>query len=140
MLVKEIKQKDYDQYLKELESYSFLQTSAMEKALESNKRDTRLLGLVDDGKILAIGLGFIRPFHRGKRIDFMVGASSKNIENEYKFYDLLKDYAEKEGYLKLVVKLDENYQKISQDGEEESKKDRSFFEKMKDIGYIENDG
>lgn len=140
MIIKEISRKEYDNYLARLSGVSFLQTSEMAEVLKSNKRKTKLLALVDGEEILAVGLAFMRNFYGGERIDLMVGASAEEKENEYIFYDKLKDYAKEEGYLKLIVKLDEDFQKIDQDGEEVLAEDRSFFEKMIEVGYIENDG
>ena len=140
MNIKEISRKEYDVYLDRLEGVSFLQTSEMAEVLKSNKRKTKLLALVDDDQILAVGLAFMRNFYGGERIDLMVGASAEEKENEYIFYDKLKDYAKEEGYLKLIVKLDEDYQKIDQDGKEVLEEDKSFFKKMTEVGYIENDG
>lgn len=140
MIIKEISRKEYDDYLARLSVVSFLQTSEMAEVLKSNKRKTKLLALVDCDKILAVGLAFMRNFYGGERIDLMVGASAEDKANEYIFYDKLKDYAKDQGYLKLIVKLDEDFQKIDQDGEEVLAEDRSFFEKMTEVGYIENDG
>lgn len=140
MIIEEISRNEYDNYLKDLDDYSFLQTSDMKMALESNNRETRLLALKDKGEIRAVGLGFIRKFLTGKRIDFMVGASSTDKDYEYLFYDKMKDYAKENDFLKLVIKLDEDYATYDQNGGELSDKDRSFFEKMKEVGYIENDG
>lgn len=140
MIIKEISRKEYDDYLARLRNYSFLQTSQMAEVLKSNNRKTKLLALHDEGEILAVGLAFMRKFYGGERMDLMVGASSEVKENEYIFYDKLKDYAKEEGYLKLVVKLDSDYQEIDQEGEEILAEDGSFFEKMKEVGYIGNDG
>lgn len=140
MIIEEISRNEYDNYLKDLDDYSFLQTSDMKMALESNNRETRLLALKDEGEIRAVGLGFIRKFLTGKRIDFMVGASSTDKDYEYLFYDKMKDYAKENDFLKLVIKLDEDYATYDQNGRELSDKDRSFFEEMKEVGYIENDG
>ncbi len=140
MIIKEISRKEYDDYLARLSGVSFLQTSEMAEVLKSNKRKTKLLALVDGDEILAVGLAFMRNFYGGERIDLMVGASAEDKANEYIFYDKLKDYAKDQGYLKLIVKLNEDYQKIDQDGEEVLEEDRSFFEKMTEVGYIENDG
>lgn len=140
MKIKEISRCRYDEFLSRLSSYSFLQTSAMNEVLKSNKRKTKLLALVADDDILAVGLAFIRKFHGGERIDFMVGASSLEEKYEYIFYDLLKKYAKENGYLKLVVKLDKDYFRFDDVGNIVSNKDRSSFDKMKEVGYIENDG
>lgn len=140
MIIKEISRKQYDDYLHRLTGYSFLQTSEMAEVLKSNNRKTKLLALLDGEEILAIGLAFMRNFYGGERIDLMVGASAEKKENEYIFYDKLKDYAREEGYLKLIVKLDSDYQKIDQDGEEVLAEDKSFFAKMQEVGYISNDG
>lgn len=140
MIVKEIKRQEYDDYLENLRDYSFLQRSEMGEALKVNGRDIRLLGLVDGEEILAVGLGFIRKFYEGKRLDFMVGASSHKKEYEYIFYDKLRAYAKDEGFLKLVVKLDETIRTYDQEGDPLTAYDESFSKGMKEAGFIDNDG
>ncbi|MSS77450.1 peptidoglycan bridge formation glycyltransferase FemA/FemB family protein [Anaerococcus sp. AGMB00486] len=140
MVIKEISRNKYDDFLKKVETYSFLQTSEMKASLESNNRETKLLALVEDEEIFAVGLSFIRNFLGGKRIDFMVGASSYNEKYEYLFYDKMKDYAKENGYLKLVIKLDKDFRKYDQEGKPLTDEDYSTFYKMQELGYIRNDG
>lgn len=140
MVIEEISRNEYDDFLKKVEDYSFLQSSAMKESLESNNREVKLLALKDGGEILAVGLSFIRNFLGGKRIDFMVGASSYDKKYEYSFYDKMKDYAKENGYLKLVIKLDEDFRKYDQEGNPITDEDYSYFEKMEEVGYIRNDG
>lgn len=139
MIVKEISRKEYDDFLEKVESYSFLQTSKMNEVLISNNRETKLLGLVDGGEVLAVGLAFLRKIYGGKRIDFMVGASVIDEEYEYIFYDKLKDYVKELDCLKLVIKLDKDYIICDQEGNPIEKKDTSFFEKMEKVGYNSKD-
>lgn len=139
MIVKEISRKDYDEFLEKVESYSFLQTSKMNEVLISNNRQTKLLGLVDKGEILAVGLAFLRNIYGGKRIDFMVGASAVEEKYEYIFYDKLKDYVKELDCLKLVIKLDKDYIIYDQEGNPIENKDTSFFEKMEKAGYNSKD-
>lgn len=139
MIVKEISRKDYDEFLEKVESYSFLQTSKMNEVLISNNRQTKLLGLVDKGEVLAVGLAFLRKIYGGKRIDFMVGASAVEEKYEYIFYDKLKDYVKELDCLKLVIKLDKDYIIYDQEGNPIENKDTSFFEKMEKAGYNSKD-
>lgn len=139
MIVKEISRKDYDEFLEKVKSYSFLQTSAMNEVLISNNRKTKLLGLVDNGEVLAVGLAFIRKIYGGNRIDLMVGASAVDENYEYIFYDKLRDYVKELDCLKLVIKLDKDYIIYDQEGNPIEKKDRSFIEKMEKAGYNSND-
>lgn len=140
MEIKEISRKEYDDFLEKVESYSFLQTSKMSEVLISNNRSTKLLGLVDKEEVLAVGLAFFRNIFGGGRIDFMVGANALDEKYEYIFYDKLKDYVKKLGCLKLVIKLDYTYCKYDQDGNLISEKNDYFLNKMKEVGYMKNDG
>lgn len=139
MIVKEISRKDYDEFLEKVKSYSFLQTSKMNEVLISNNRETKLLGLVDEGEVLAVGLAFLRKIYGGKRMDFMVGASAVEEKYEYIFYDKLKDYVKEIGVLRLVIKLDKDYIIYDQEGNPIEKKDTYYLEEMKKIGYNIND-
>lgn len=139
MIVKEISRKDYDEFLEKVESYSFLQTSKMNEVLISNNRQTKLLGLVDNDEVLAVGLAFLRDIFGGKRIDLMVGSSAIYEEYEYIFYDKLKDYVKELDCLKLVIKLDKDYMIYDQEGNLIEKKDTSFFERMEKVGYNSKD-
>lgn len=139
MIVKEISRKEYDEFLKKVQYYSFLQTSKMNEVLISNNRDTKLLGLVDNGEVLAVGLAFLRKIYGGKRIDFMVGASAIEEKYEFVFYDKLKDYVKEIGCLKLVIKLDKDYIIYDQEGNPIEKKDTYYLEEMKKAGYNIND-
>ena len=139
MIVKEISRKDYDEFLEKVKSYSFLQTSKMNEVLISNNRETKLLGLVDEGEVLAVGLAFLRKIYGGKRIDFMVGASAIEEKYEFVFYDKLKDYVKEIGCLKLVIKLDKDYIIYDQEGNPIEKKDTYYLEEMKKAGYNIND-
>ena len=139
MIVKEISRKDYDEFLEKIKSYSFLQTSAMNEVLISNNRKTKLLGLVDNGEVLAVGLAFIRKIYGGNRIDLMVGASAVDENYEYIFYDKLKDYVKELDCLKLVIKLDKDYIIYDQEGNPIEEKDKSFIKKMEKAGYNSND-
>lgn len=140
MEIKEVSRKEYDDFLKNVSHYSFLQTSQMNEVLISNGRKTKLLALVDNGEIYAVALAFIRNIFQGERMDLMVGASSITSEYEYVFYDCLKDYVKGSDVLRLVIKLDHDYLILDSNGEEISIPQKAYFDKMKDIGYIENDG
>lgn len=70
----------------------------------------------------------------------MVGANALDEKYEYIFYDKLKDYVKKLGCLKLVIKLDYTYCKYDQDGNLISEKNDYFLNKMKEVGYMKNDG
>lgn len=140
MEIKEISRKEYDNFLEKIDSYSFLQTSKMNEVFKSANRDTRLFALVDNKEVLAVGLAFLRNIFGGKRIDFMVGANALDEKYEYIFYDKLKDYVKKLDCLKLVIKLDYTYCKYDQDGNLISEKNDYFLNKMKEVGYMANDG
>lgn len=140
MQIKEISRREYDIFLEKVKSYTFLHTSKMNEVLKIENNKTRLLALVDNEEILAVGLAYIRKILGGKRIDFMTGAKSIKEEYELIFYEKLKDYALKENCLKLVVDLDHIYCKYDQEGNLVSDKNDYYITKMKRMGYIENDG
>lgn len=140
MEINEISKTQFDDFIQKVSINSFLQTSQMSNVLEASKIRTKLLGLIDGEEILAVALAVIRKVFLGTRIDLMTGAISTKPENEYIFYDKLKAYAKQERCLKLVVKPDKNYQILDQDGNVTQTLESTCFDKMKEIGYIVNDG
>lgn len=140
MEINEISKTQFDDFIQKVSVNSFLQTSQMSNVLEASNIQTKLLGLIDGGEIVAVALAVIRKVFLGTRIDLMTGAISIEPENEYIFYDKLKAYAKQERCLKLVVKPDKNYQMLDQDGNVTQTLESTCFDKMKKIGYIVNDG
>lgn len=140
MEIKQISRETYDNYLKKVKIKSFLQTSQMSKVMETNNSKTEFLALVDEEEILAVAMAVVRKVFLGIRIDLMTGALSTSPENEYVFYDKLKDYTKQTNCMKLVIKPDKNYCTLDQEGNVIDTADTTCFEKMKEVGYIENDG
>lgn len=140
MEINEISKTQFDDFIQKVSVNSFLQTSQMSNVLEASNIQTKLLGLIDGGEIVAVALAVIRKVFLGTRIDLMTGAISIEPENEYIFYDKLKAYAKQERCLKLVVKPDKDYQMLDQDGNVTQTLESMCFDKMKKIGYIVNDG
>lgn len=139
MEIREIDRESYDNFLERLPS-PFLQKSAMGEVLKSNGRKIKLLGLFEGEDLYAVGLAFYRKINGGERMDLMVGARGLEEKYEYLFYDKLRDFVKGTDVLKLVIKLDQDYMIYDQRGEGGEKISDDFFEKMKNAGYIENDG
>lgn len=140
MLIKEISRKEYDQFLENVKNYSFLQTSAMNEVLKSNKRKTKLLGLVEEDKILAVGLAFYRNIYGGERMDLMVGASYIEEKYEILFYKHLKDFIKNTRVLKLVIKPNYDFKIYDIYGNPTGDGNDKITDKMIKLGYKSNDG
>lgn len=140
MIIKEVSRNKYDEFLRKVDAYSFLQMSEMGISLESSGIEIKFLALIEDEKILSAGLAFVRKSFFGKLLYLMVGASSIDEKYEYIFYDKMKYYAKDNKYIKLVIKLDKNIRTYDQEGNPITDEDNSQFEKMISIGYIKNDG
>ena len=140
MEIEQISKQTYDNYLKQVKINTFLQKSEMSEVLKANNSETEFLGLVDNGEVLAVALAVIRKVFLGVRVDLMTGAISTNPENEYIFYEKLKDYAKQTNCLKLVVKPDKNYCNLDQEGNAIGKVDSTCLDNMQKMGYIVNDG
>lgn len=140
MELKEISKDEYDKFLRKIRNHSFYSTSKMANVKSIDYADPKLLALVDKGQILAVGMTLIRKLFISKRMDLFIGAYALEEKYEYIFYDKLKDYAKKMGVIKLLVKPDKLYSTMDQEGKVTSYADHSFVDKMKEVGYIENDG
>lgn len=140
MELKEISKNEYDEFLRKIRNHSFYSTSKMANVKSIDYAEPKLLGLVDDGKVLAAGMAQIRKLFISKRMDLFIGAYALEEKYEYIFYDKLKDYAKKMGAIKLLVKPDKLYSTMDQEGNIISYADHSFVDEMKKVGYIENDG
>ncbi|MDU5914097.1 MAG: peptidoglycan bridge formation glycyltransferase FemA/FemB family protein [Anaerococcus vaginalis] len=140
MEIKEISREEFDDFLKKIRNHSFYSTSKMANVKRIDYADPKLLALVDNGNILAVGMTLIRKLFISKRIDLFVGAYALEEKYEYIFYDKLKDYAKKMGAIKLLVKPDKLYSTMDQEGNIISYGNLDFVDKMKEAGYIENDG
>lgn len=81
MEINEISITQFDDFIQKVSVNSFLQTSQMSNVLEASNIQTKLLGLIDGGEIVAV----IRKVFLGTRIDLMTGAISIEPENEYIF-------------------------------------------------------
>lgn len=85
MEINEISITQFDDFIQKVSVNSFLQTSQMSNVLEASNIQTKLLGLIDGGEIVAVALAVIRKVFLGTRIDLMTGAISIEPENEYIF-------------------------------------------------------
>ena len=140
MEIKEISRSEYDEFLRKIKNHSFYSTSKMAEVKKIDNAEPRLLGLVDGEEILAVAMTLLRKMFGGSRLDLFIGAYGINEEYEFIFYDKLKDYAKDLKVLKLMVKPDKVYCTMDQEGENISYSDHCYIDKMKEIGYIENDG
>ena len=140
MEIKEISREEFDDFLKKIRNHSFYSTSKMANVKRIDYADPKLLALVDNGNILAVGMTLIRKLFISERLDLFIGAYALEEKYEYIFYDKLKDYAKNIGVIKLLVKPDKIYSFMDQEGNVTSYADLTFVDKMKEVGYIENDG
>ncbi|MDO5014958.1 MAG: peptidoglycan bridge formation glycyltransferase FemA/FemB family protein [Clostridia bacterium] len=140
MKIQEVSKEEYDDFLNKIQNHSFLQSSAMSEVLTGRGVHTKLLGLVHEGEILAVGLALYRKILFGQRMDLMVGASSLEIDNEFLFYKHLKDFVDNSNVLKLVIKSDHTYRDFDGEGSPITSADDDFANKMEELGYLKNDG
>ena len=81
MELKEISKNEYDEFLKNIRNHSFYSTSKMANVKSIDYAEPKLLGLVDNGKVLAVGMTLIRKLFISKRMDLFVGAYA--LEEKY---------------------------------------------------------
>ena len=66
MEIEQISKQTYDNYLKQVNINTFLQKSEMSEVLKANNSKTEFLGLIDNGKVLAVAFAVIRNVWGGK--------------------------------------------------------------------------
>lgn len=135
MKIEKITSEVFNEYIEKFNSVSFLQTSCMGDVLKDSGLVTEFLALKDDETILAAGLAFYRKVFGGLRMDFMAGVKADSLESEFKFYDLLREYAKSKGVIYIFVKADHDMQYFDLDGNPTSEKKEKYGKLFSQIGY-----
>lgn len=126
---------EFQEHAKTVSERSFLQTLEMASLLQKRGMTVERIGLVKDDTVLVSALLYSLPMTGGLHMEINSGPVTSNPTYLPEFYQLLQDYARKNGALQLVVKPYQTYQTFDSNGQPTSEELTQLVTDLTDIGY-----
>ena len=117
MSLQELTLDQYQEFLDSQQGYSFLQTREMATLLTKRGMTVRPMALIKDDQVMVAGILYSLPMTGGLHMEINSGPVIANEAYLSEFYQLLQDFAKKNGALQLIIKPHQTYQTFDGQGQ-----------------------
>lgn len=127
--------KEYQDFLKQSEQVSFLQTLEMAALLTKRGMTTQFVGLKKGGQLTVAALLYSLPMTGGLHMEINSGPVTSQLEELPEFYRALQQYAKKNNAFRLIIKPYQTYQLFDSHGQPTSEEAKELIHHFTDLGY-----
>lgn len=135
MSLQELTLDQYQEFLDSQQGYSFLQTREMATLLTKRGMTVRPMALIKDDQVMVAGILYSLPMTGGLHMEINSGPVIANEAYLSEFYQLLQDFAKKNGALQLIIKPHQTYQTFDGQGQPSSPKKTELISQLTSLGF-----
>ncbi len=135
MSLQELTLDQYQEFLDSQQGYSFLQTREMATLLTKRGMTVRPMALIKDDQVVVAGLLYSLPMTGGLHMEINSGPVIANEAYLSEFYQLLQDFAKKNGALQLIIKPHQTYQTFDGQGQQSSPEKTELISQLTSLGF-----
>ena len=135
MQLTELTLTDYQSHAKQVTQRSFMQTEEMAELLRKRGMTTRFIGLVEEKTVLVSAILYSMPMTGGLHMEINSGPVIANEAYLSEFYQLLQDFAKKNGALQLIIKPHQTYQTFDGQGQPSSPEKTELISQLTSLGF-----
>ena len=135
MSLQELTLDQYQEFLDRQQGYSFLQTREMATLLTKRGMTVRPMALIKDDQVMVAGILYSLPMTGGLHMEINSGPVIANEAYLSEFYQLLQDYAKKNGALQLIIKPHQTYQTFDGQGQPSSPEKTELISQLTSLGF-----
>ena len=135
MPLKHLTLEEHQAYAQSVNECSFLQTTEMAELLKKRGMSVKFVGLVEKEEILVAALLYSLPMTGGLHMEINSGPITSDATYLSKFYQLLQEYARKNGALRLIIKPYQTYQIFDSQGQAQGPEKHQLIADLTAIGY-----
>ena len=135
MSLQELTLDQYQEFLDSQQGYSFLQTREMATLLTKRGMTVRPMALTKDDQVMVAGILYSLPMTGGLHMEINSGPVIANEAYLSEFYQLLQDFAKKNGALQLIIKPHQTYQTFDGQGQPSSPEKTELISQLTSLGF-----
>ena len=135
MSLQELTLDQYQEFLDRQQGYSFLQTREMATLLTKRGMTVRPMALIKDDQVMVAGILYSLPMTGGLHMEINSGPVIANEAYLSEFYQLLQDFAKKNGALQLIIKPHQTYQTFDGQGQPSSPEKTELISQLTSLGF-----
>ena len=135
MSLQELTLDQYQEFLDSQQGYSFLQTREMATLLTKRGMTVRPMALIKDDQVMVAGILYSLPMTGGLHMEINSGPVIANEAYLSEFYQLLQDFAKKNGALQLIIKPHQTYQTFDGQGQPSSPEKTELISQLTSLGF-----
>ena len=135
MSLQELTLDQYQEFLDSQQGYSFLQTREMATLLTKRGMTVRPMALIKDDQVMVAGILYSLPMPGGLHMEINPGPVIANEAYLSEFYQLLQDFAKKNGALQLIIKPHQTYQTFDGQGQPSSPEKTELISQLTSLGF-----
>ena len=135
MSLQELTLDQYQEFLDSQQGYSFLQTREMATLLTKRGMTVRPMALIKDDQVMVAGILYSLPMTGGLHMEINSGPVIVNEAYLSEFYQLLQDFAKKNGALQLIIKPHQTYQTFDGQGQPSSPEKTELISQLTSLGF-----
>ena len=135
MSLQELTLDQYQESLDRQQGYSFLQTREMATLLTKRGMTVRPMALIKDDQVMVAGILYSLPMTGGLHMEINSGPVIANEAYLSEFYQLLQDFAKKNGALQLIIKPHQTYQTFDGQGQPSSPEKTELISQLTSLGF-----
>lgn len=135
MSLQELTLDQYQEFLDSQQGYSFLQTREMATLLTKRGMTVRPMALIKDDQVMVAGILYSLPMTGGLHMEINSGPVIANEAYLSEFYQLLQDFAKKNGALQHIIKPHQTYQTFDGQGQPSSPEKTELISQLTSLGF-----
>ena len=135
MTLQELSLDQYQEFLLNQTDYSFLQTQEMAILLKKRGMTVRPMALVAEGQVMVAGILYCMPMTGGLHMEINSGPVIADEAYLADFYELIQDFAQKNGALQLIIKPYQTYQTFDGQGQPTSPEKTALMDQLTRLGF-----
>ncbi|MBM7636298.1 peptidoglycan bridge formation glycyltransferase FemA/FemB family protein [Streptococcus saliviloxodontae] len=135
MKLQELTRQTYQEELKKLTQFSFMQTKEMSDFLDKQGYQTYHIGLCVNGKFPVIASLYSRQMFGGLRMELYAGPIYKDPRYLNTFYKQLQQFAKENNVLELLVRPYDHFQTFDKNGLPTSTPKHGHIKKLINLGF-----
>ncbi len=135
MSLQELTLDQYQEFLDRQQGYSFLQTREMATLLTKRGMTVRPMALIKDDQVMVAGILYSLPMTGRLHMEINSGPVIANEAYLSEFYQLLQDFAKKNGALQLIIKPHQTYQTFDGQGQPSSPEKTELISQLTSLGF-----